>query len=73
MPNNDIDFELEISSTDFNAELQINGNFISYNELLDKPKINGVVLEGDKSTEDLLIDIPEPMTIEDVDLIFDEV
>lgn len=70
---NDIEFTLEIDKTDFDAELEINGNMISYNELLDKPKINGIILIGDKSTEELQIELPEALTDEDIDSIFDEV
>lgn len=69
----DIEVTLEIDNSDFNAELEINGNVISYDEVINRPKINGILLVGDKTTEDLGIKVPKPMGIEDVDAIFDEV
>lgn len=69
----DIEVTLEIDNSDFDAELEINGNVISYDEVINRPKINGVLLVGDKTTEDLGIKVPKPMDIEDVDAIFDGV
>jgi hypothetical protein len=56
--------EVEIDSTNFEATVEIDGKIISYNEMINKPKINGVLLVGDKTSEDLGI---EAITIEELE------
>jgi hypothetical protein len=56
--------EVEIYSTNFEATVEIDGKIISYNEMINKPKINGVLLVGDKTSEDLGI---EAITIEELE------
>lgn len=49
--------DMSASSTRLNADMGIvNATESDYNKLFNKPSINGVVLEGDKSSKDLKID-----------------
>lgn len=49
--------DMSASSTRLNADMGIvNATESDYNKLSNKPSINGVVLEGDKSSKDLKID-----------------
>ena len=49
--------DMSASSTQLNANMGIvNATESDYNKLSNKPSINGVVLEGDKSSKDLKID-----------------
>ncbi len=54
---------LEIgSSSGIDYEIGKNKNSTNYNSLTDKPKINGVELVGDKTTEDLKIVFPKKIS-----------
>ena len=49
--------DMSASSTHLNANMGVvNATESDYNKLSNKPSINGVVLEGDKSSKDLKID-----------------
>lgn len=49
--------DMSTSSTCLNANMGVvNATESDYNKLFNKPSINGVVLEGDKSSKDLKID-----------------
>lgn len=56
--NIEIDLEERNKYNDINVEVQENEKVIlsNYNLLKNRPKINGIILEGDKSSEDLGIE-----------------
>ena len=60
-----IDTDISISDTEIDTDIELETNGTNdYNDLVNKPSINGVELVGDKTTEDLDI---LPLTSEEID------
>lgn len=45
----------------------------NYDRLINKPKINGVMLEGDKSTRQLKIEVTDPLTNFEIEAMLAEI
>ena len=57
--NNNIEMIVETNNNDINFQIEKTGGTSNYEQLSNKPQINGVELSGNKTTSELGIEIPD--------------